>query len=101
MAFNVDTLMLHFTLEVKLRKLCNWLNLIVSNSERPSTLYVTRPEMSRKQPFTFFVSRFTSEHEQVHVKWGTPEFMAPETFSQNSATSASDMWSVGVIAYIL
>mgnify|MGYP002629477896 CR=1 FL=1 len=32
---------------------------------------------------------------------GTVEFMAPELVSCKSASTGSDMWSVGVVAYML
>ena len=32
---------------------------------------------------------------------GTVEFMAPELVSCKSASTGSDMWSVGVLAYML
>lgn len=35
------------------------------------------------------------------VKYGTPEFCAPEVAREESVTPAADLWSVGVIAYIL
>ena len=39
------------------------------------------------------------EKEKVMV--GTPEFLAPEVVNYNSISSMTDMWSVGVICYIL
>ena len=32
---------------------------------------------------------------------GTPEFLAPEVVNYNSISTKTDMWSVGVICYIL
>lgn len=37
----------------------------------------------------------------VKVLHGTPEFMAPEVVSFEPVGLATDMWSVGVICYIL
>ncbi|KAM4629824.1 obscurin [Polymixia lowei] len=40
----------------------------------------------------------TSRHQ--YSKFGTPEFVAPEIVHQEPVTIATDIWSVGVIAYI-
>ena len=32
---------------------------------------------------------------------GTPEFVAPEVVNYDPVTLVSDMWSLGVIAYVL
>lgn len=37
----------------------------------------------------------------VRVMFGTPEFVAPEVISFDPVTYATDMWSVGVICYVL
>ena len=38
---------------------------------------------------------------QVKVMCGTPEFVAPEVVSYDFISTRTDMWSVGVICYIL
>lgn len=38
-------------------------------------------------------------HEQI--LFGTPEFVAPEVVNFEDIDYATDMWSVGVIAYVL
>lgn len=35
------------------------------------------------------------------VMHGTPEFVAPEVICYEPVTLATDMWSIGVICYIL
>ncbi|KAL5963410.1 Myosin light chain kinase smooth muscle [Taenia solium] len=37
----------------------------------------------------------------VRVMFGTPEFVAPEVISFDPVTYATDMWSVGVVCYVL
>ena len=37
----------------------------------------------------------------VKVMCGTPEFVSPEVVNYDPVSAASDMWSVGVIAYTL
>ncbi|CRL04747.1 CLUMA_CG017807, isoform A [Clunio marinus] len=38
---------------------------------------------------------------KLQVLFGTPEFVAPEVVNFDAITFATDMWSVGVIAYVL
>ncbi|KAJ7993536.1 hypothetical protein DPEC_G00273430 [Dallia pectoralis] len=40
----------------------------------------------------------TSRHQ--YSRFGTPEFVAPEIVHQDPVTTASDIWSVGVVAYL-
>lgn len=37
----------------------------------------------------------------VFLRYGHPEFIAPEIANEKEATLASDMWSVGVVTYLL
>ena len=37
----------------------------------------------------------------LKVMHGTPEFVAPEVISYEAVGLATDMWSIGVICYIL
>ena len=39
--------------------------------------------------------------EKAKTMSGTPEFVSPEVVSYDYVTGATDMWSVGVITYIL
>ncbi len=48
----------------------------------------------------FGLAREMAEGE-VRVMFGTPEFVAPEVISFDPVTYATDMWSVGVICYVL
>uniref|UniRef100_A0A5K3G2D0 Protein kinase domain-containing protein n=1 Tax=Mesocestoides corti TaxID=53468 RepID=A0A5K3G2D0_MESCO len=48
----------------------------------------------------FGLAREVTEGE-MRVMFGTPEFVAPEIISYDPVTYATDMWSVGVICYVL
>lgn len=37
----------------------------------------------------------------LKVLFGTPEFVAPEVINYEPISYATDMWSIGVICYIL
>ena len=39
--------------------------------------------------------------ENVKVMFGTPEFVAPEVVNYERIGFATDMWSLGVICYVL
>ena len=39
--------------------------------------------------------------EDVRILFGTPEFVSPEVISYEPVSTTSDMWSVGVICYVL
>ena len=39
--------------------------------------------------------------EDVRILFGTPEFVSPEVISYEPVSAASDMWSVGVVCYVL
>ncbi|KAL7065533.1 hypothetical protein AAHC03_05753 [Spirometra sp. Aus1] len=41
------------------------------------------------------------KNQELRVLFGTPEFVAPEVISYDPVSYASDMWSVGVICYVL
>jgi serine/threonine protein kinase len=39
--------------------------------------------------------------EKLKVNFGTPEFLAPEVVNYDFVSFSTDMWSVGVITYML
>jgi len=46
-------------------------------------------------------ARTYNPNRKLHVKYASPEFCSPEVASDEPVTPATDLWSVGVIAYIL
>ncbi len=49
----------------------------------------------------FGISRRLQPGEKVMETYGTPEFVAPEIIQYQPISTATDMWSIGVITYIL
>lgn len=49
----------------------------------------------------FGFARTYNPNRKLHVKYATPEFCAPEVANDEPVTPAADLWSVGVITYIL
>ena len=50
---------------------------------------------------TDFGFSLSTSNQQLVTSLGTPGYTAPEVMSNNPYTSAVDMWSIGVITYIL
>ncbi|KYO27260.1 myosin light chain kinase 3 [Alligator mississippiensis] len=49
----------------------------------------------------FGLARRYKPREKLKVNFGTPEFLAPEVVNYDFVSFPTDMWSVGVITYIL
>ncbi|XP_074918917.1 myosin light chain kinase family member 4 isoform X2 [Chelonoidis abingdonii] len=49
----------------------------------------------------FGLARRYKPREKLKVNFGTPEFLAPEVVNYDFVSFPTDMWSVGVIAYML
>lgn len=47
------------------------------------------------------VLQITDSNTPLKVMQGTPEFVAPEVINYEPVYLATDMWSIGVICYIL
>ena len=48
-----------------------------------------------------YLYRFYKKNESVRVLFGTPEFIAPEVVNYDEIGYTTDMWSIGVICYVL
>ena len=59
------------------------------------------PDSHHIKLIDFGLSRRYVPHQKLQVNFGTPEFVSPEVLNYNSVSYSSDMWSVGVITYIL
>lgn len=51
--------------------------------------------------FPFSVCRRYKPREKLRVNFGTPEFLAPEVINYEFVSFPTDMWSLGVITYML
>ncbi|XP_039208397.1 myosin light chain kinase 3 isoform X5 [Crotalus tigris] len=49
----------------------------------------------------FGLARRYKPREKLKVNFGTPEFLAPEVVNYDFVSFPTDMWSVGIIAYML
>ncbi|GAA6109517.1 serine/threonine kinase 17a like isoform X2 [Tachysurus ichikawai] len=49
----------------------------------------------------FGLSRHVDNKSEVREILGTPEYVAPEILSYEPVTTATDMWSIGVLTYVM
>ena len=49
----------------------------------------------------FGLSQIVSPTEKIHVPCGTMNYMSPELISNQGYTTKTDMWSIGVILYLI
>ena len=56
---------------------------------------------NRVKLIDFGLARRFDPKQKLQVMFGTPDFAAPEVLSYERVTPAADMWSVGVICYVL
>ncbi|XP_073188914.1 serine/threonine-protein kinase 17A isoform X1 [Lepidochelys kempii] len=49
----------------------------------------------------FGLSRILKSSEELREIMGTPEYVAPEILSYDPISTATDMWSIGVLAYVM
>ena len=56
---------------------------------------------NRVKIIDFGLAREYDPKKELRVLFGTPEFMAPEVVQYEPIAFSTDMWSVGVICYVL
>ncbi|CAN9506194.1 unnamed protein product [Ophioblennius macclurei] len=49
----------------------------------------------------FGLSRMVNSHQELREIMGTPEYVAPEILNYEPISTATDMWSIGVLAYVM
>ncbi|KAK9953687.1 hypothetical protein ABG768_017664 [Culter alburnus] len=49
----------------------------------------------------FGLSRLVSSSHEIREIMGTPEYVAPEVLNYEPISTATDMWSIGVLAYVM
>ncbi|XP_039256212.2 uncharacterized protein LOC120332930 [Styela clava] len=76
-------------------------NLILHLDLKPENILCLDRDSHHIKIIDFGLSRKYNPRQKLMVHWGTPEFMAPEVLNYELVSAASDMWSVGVICYIL
>ncbi|XP_023251643.1 serine/threonine-protein kinase 17A [Seriola lalandi dorsalis] len=49
----------------------------------------------------FGLSRMVCSHQELREIMGTPEYVAPEILNYEPISTATDMWSIGVLTYVM
>ncbi|XP_068025247.1 myosin light chain kinase family member 4 isoform X2 [Melanerpes formicivorus] len=68
---------------------------------KPENILCVNREANQIKIIDFGLARRYKPREKLRVNFGTPEFLAPEVVSYECVSFPTDMWSVGVIAYML
>ncbi|NP_001161592.1 myosin light chain kinase-like protein [Saccoglossus kowalevskii] len=68
---------------------------------KPENILCVRPKSNKIKIIDFGLARKYNPKESLKVMFGTPEFVAPEVINYDQISEATDMWSVGVICYVL
>ncbi|XP_022101989.1 striated muscle-specific serine/threonine-protein kinase-like [Acanthaster planci] len=74
---------------------------IVHLDLKPENILLVSPDSDDLKVIDFGLARVVSPDRDVICKFGTPEFVAPEVVCKQPVSTASDVWSIGVMAYIL
>lgn len=76
-------------------------NLIMHLDMKPENILCVTRTGNRIKLIDFGLARRFDPKQTLQVMFGTPDFAAPEVLSYERVTPAADMWSVGVICYVL
>ncbi|XP_065911773.1 myosin light chain kinase A-like [Dysidea avara] len=68
---------------------------------KPENIMLEDPATCKIKLIDFGVARYIGGTSNVTAMVGTPEFAAPEVLNYDPVTTAADMWSIGVLTYIL
>ncbi|CAO1383269.1 unnamed protein product [Diamesa tonsa] len=89
-----------------MRQICDAMDFIHANriihlDLKPENVLCLTEGGNRIKIIDFGLAREYDPFTKLQVLFGTPEFVAPEVVNFEAITFATDMWSVGVIAYVL
>ncbi|XP_075561143.1 myosin light chain kinase family member 4 [Pelecanus crispus] len=68
---------------------------------KPENILCVNRAANQIKIIDFGLARRYKPREKLRVNFGTPEFLAPEIVNYEFVSFPTDMWSVGVIAYML
>lgn len=75
----------------------NYLKFIV----QPENILCLTKEGNRIKIIDFGLAREYDPSKKLQVLFGTPEFVAPEVVNFDQIGFGTDIWSIGVICYVL
>ncbi|XP_036042605.1 myosin light chain kinase family member 4 isoform X1 [Onychomys torridus] len=68
---------------------------------KPENILCVNQDAKQIKIIDFGLARRYKPREKLKVNFGTPEFLAPEVVNYDFVSFPTDMWSVGVITYML
>jgi len=68
---------------------------------KPENVVCERPDSVDLKIIDFGLARVVNAGDSVKVLCGTAEFVSPEVVNYDPVSTASDVWSLGVLAYVL
>ena len=74
---------------------------IVHLDLKPENILCKSKKSHQIKIIDFGLARKVMPGEDVRILFGTPEFVSPEVINYEPVTPTSDMWSVGVVCYVL
>ncbi|XP_014246118.1 serine/threonine-protein kinase 10-like [Cimex lectularius] len=91
---------------VFMRQICEGVSFIHINNIihldlKPENILCLTKTGNRIKIIDFGLARKFEPDKKLQVLFGTPEFVAPEVVNFDQISCATDMWSVGVICYVL
>jgi len=89
-----------------MRQICLGLSYLHSQSIvhldlKPENIVCVGKEANNLKLIDFGLAKKLDPKRQIKVMAGTPEFLSPEVVNFDPIETATDMWSVGVICYVL
>lgn len=89
-----------------MRQICEGVNFIHSQNIvhldlKPENILCLTRQGNRIKIIDFGLARIYNPKEELRILFGTPEFTAPEVVNFDVITLKTDMWSVGIICYVL
>ncbi|XP_015607665.1 CBL-interacting serine/threonine-protein kinase 23 isoform X2 [Cephus cinctus] len=91
---------------VFMRQICEGMEFIHSQNilhldMKPENILCLTKEGNRIKIIDFGLARQYDPEKKLQVLFGTPEFVAPEVVNFDQIGFGTDMWSIGVICYVL
>ncbi|KAI1297283.1 Myosin light chain kinase, smooth muscle [Halotydeus destructor] len=101
-----DFLLTEKSCSVFMRQICEGVEYIHSQNiihldMKPENVLCVTKMGNRIKIIDFGLARRYDPKKKLQVMFGTPEFVAPEVVNFERITFKTDMWSVGVICYVL
>lgn len=89
-----------------MRQICNAIGYmhqknIVHLDLKPENILCKSKKSHQIKIIDFGLTRKLEPGGDVRILFGTPEFVSPEVISYEPVSASSDMWSIGVVCYVL